>query len=341
MNSRENPHTPQQPGSARAARIRRRRRKRIALFASFAVIILLIALAAVLLALEIADASSKLKNNDNNPSDSTSAADTSYGTPGGTSYTAVTGNYNAAEGALVLVNGDHEYLFPPTESRLISVYDSLEKNNLGVYSYKCSFTTVKMDKTALSAFNKMMDAFYTETKNTHALMSDAYRSKTDQEGKSIKPGFSDHHTGYLVSVKFMDESGNIYTSDNSAKYADAYKWLGDHAAEFGFVVRYPNAKSSITGVSDYTYCYRYVGTAHAAYMTDNNLCLEEYISLLKSSYTYAGEHLKLTDKAGTKFEIYYIPSVGDNTAIYVPGASRGYEVSGDNDGGYIVTVALS
>ncbi len=336
MNSREPIRPPHPPGTGRAARLRRRKRKRIALFASFLVIILIITLAVVLLALEIADASGKLKS----AADDTTSLPSDTSAPSiNTDYVAASGSFSVNEGVLLLVNSEHEYVFPAVESRLVNVFDSREKNSAGEYYYQCSFNTIRMDKTALAALNGLMAAFSEATNNKDVLVSDAYRSYSEQEGKDIKPGFSDHHTGYLVSIKFYDGT-RTYTSDNSSVYSDAYAWINEHAAEHGFVLRYPNSKASVTGVSDYTYCYRYVGTAHAAYMSANNLCLEDYITLLKTSHTYGKNHLSITDAAGAGYEIYYVPKTGDNTTIYVPASSRGYEISGDNDGGYIVTVKL-
>lgn len=60
---------------------------------------------------------------------------------------------------------------------------------------------------------------------------------------------------------------------------------GDNAYKYGFVIRYPDGKESVTGVSDYNYAFRYVGYAHAYYMHENGLCLEEYISLLQKKYS--------------------------------------------------------
>ena len=333
MNSREPGHLPQQLGSGRAARLRRRRRKRLALFASFIVIILLIVLAIVLLALEIADVSQKLKGSD----------DTSP--PGETDtnplsdYAPATGTYSIHEGTLILVNkSKNEYVFPAVDTRLADMRQSRTQNTSGEYSYQCDYNK-RLDSEALAAFNRMMDDFYAATNNPYALVSDAYRSFADQEGKSIPAGYSDHHTGYLVSIKFYDDTG-IYTSENP-KYADAYAWLNTHAAEYGFVMRYPASKTLVTSVSDYTYSYRYVGLAHATYMSANNLCLEEYVALLRNSYVFGGEHLKITDSKGTNYEVYYIPAATDTeTAIYVPASSGGFEISGDNEAGFIVTVTL-
>jgi len=341
MNNENRRPVPQ--GSGRAARIRRRRRKRIALFASFVVIILLMIFAVVLLALEIADTSSEIddlkgeetKDTVNTPNGD-GEGDGATDSPIGDNYVAAENNVKISEGVLILVNKDHEYVFPSVDSRLINVFDSREKNESGGYSFMCSTNTIRMDKTAFAAFSDMMDAFVAETSNKYAMISDAYRSYSDQEGKSIPAGYSDHHTGYLFSLKFYDDTG-IYHSDNSSKYFEEYTWLANNAAKYGYIVRYPAAKAGVTGVSEYTYCYRYVGTAHATYMAENNLCLEEYVSLISSSYKVDGNHL-LVAADGHNYEIYYVPA---GEQVYVPAVSRGYEISGDNAGGYIVTVQLT
>lgn len=334
MNSREPGQSPQKLGSGRAARLRRKRRKRLALFASFVVIILLIVLAIVLLALEIADASQKLKDN----KDDTSAPSGTDTTDPLLDYVPASGTYSIHEGTLILVNKTNEYVFPAVDTHLADMRSSRTQNSSGDYSYQCDYNK-RLDIMSLAAFNKMMDAFFAATDNPYALVSDAYRSYSDQEGKSIPAGHSDHHTGYLVSIKFYDDTG-IYTSEHP-KYADAYAWLDSHAAQYGFVMRYPPNKTHITGVSDYTYSYRYVGPAHAAYMSANNLCLEEYVELLKTSYQFGSEHLKITDSSGVNYEVYYVPATdGAETEINVPVSSGGFEISGDNEAGFIVTVTL-
>lgn len=61
----------------------------------------------------------------------------------------------------------------------------------------------------------------------------------------------------------------------------AYTWLQEHAAEYGFVERYPKGKESITGIDYEPWHYRYVGKEHAQRMNELNMCLEEYVAFLK------------------------------------------------------------
>ena len=57
--------------------------------------------------------------------------------------------------------------------------------------------------------------------------------------------------------------------------------LQEHAAEYGFVERYPKGKESITGIDYEPWHYRYVGKEHAQRMNELNMCLEEYVAFLK------------------------------------------------------------
>ncbi|MBQ9080304.1 MAG: D-alanyl-D-alanine carboxypeptidase family protein [Clostridia bacterium] len=334
-------HTPPIPGSGRAARLRKRKIKRITLFASLIVIILLLITAAILLAVQIARLSSNLPK-DNNTSDTTTSTptDTSGPVSSNTGYTAFM--YDSAkmkQGPLVLVNKDHEYTFPSGLSQLMEIRSSRTKSADGNYAYSCDYDKL-MDSEALTAFNKMMDAFYTSTGNGYALVTAAYRTAEEQNslGLETKGGYSDHHTGCLVTIKFYKDG--IMYDQRDASFTEDYKWLADHAHEYGFVTRYPDSKVAVTEVSNYSNAYRYVGMSHAAYMHANNLCLEEYVELLKS-HNVDGSHLTVTAADGVQYEIYRIPaSTAAQTSVQVPEGKQ-YTISGDNDGGLIVSVKLN
>lgn len=86
------------------------------------------------------------------------------------------------------------------------------------------------------------------------------------------PGYSEHHTG--LAVDFNDVEDDF-------RETEAYTWLQEHAAEYGFVERYPKGKESITGIDYEPWHYRYVGKEHAQRMNELNMCLEEYVAFLK------------------------------------------------------------
>ena len=97
------------------------------------------------------------------------------------------------------------------------------------------------------------------------------------------PGHSEHHSGLAFDLLTPEYHKTIYSLDERFAQTDAYTWLTEHADEFGFVLRYPKDKESITTINFEPWHYRYVGVEHAKYMKEHNLCLEEYIKLLKDA----------------------------------------------------------
>ena len=88
------------------------------------------------------------------------------------------------------------------------------------------------------------------------------------------PDTSEHQLG--LAVDLVDAS--YQTLDSRQADTPAQKWLMAHSWEYGFILRYPADKTSITRISYEPWHVRYVGTEHALIMRDENLCLEEYIS---------------------------------------------------------------
>ena len=86
------------------------------------------------------------------------------------------------------------------------------------------------------------------------------------------PGSSEHELGLAVDFNSVEE-----TFENTKQFA----WLQAHAAEYGFIMRYPKSKQSLTGVIYEPWHYRYVCKDHAAKMNQLGYCLEEYVTYLK------------------------------------------------------------
>ena len=75
------------------------------------------------------------------------------------------------------------------------------------------------------------------------------------------PNTSEHQLG--LSVDLVGKSIN--------------DWLAVHCWEYGFILRYPEGKQHITGITNEPWHFRYVGTAVSMDMKDSGLCLEEYL----------------------------------------------------------------
>ena len=88
-----------------------------------------------------------------------------------------------------------------------------------------------------------------------------------------RPGTSEHETGLAVDI--VDTGYQML--DDRQEQTPVQQWLMDHCAEYGFILRYPTDKSGITGIGYEPWHYRYVGQAAAAAITEQGLCLEEYL----------------------------------------------------------------
>lgn len=84
------------------------------------------------------------------------------------------------------------------------------------------------------------------------------------------PGCSEHHLGtcFDITVPGVSFAGT-----------KQHKWLLEHCWEYGFILRYPEGKSDVTGFAAEAWHYRYVGEKHAMQMKELGLCLEEYMEL--------------------------------------------------------------
>ena len=87
------------------------------------------------------------------------------------------------------------------------------------------------------------------------------------------PGTSEHQLGLALDLV---DARHIKLNESQENTA-AYQWLYEHCAEYGFIVRYPNGKTDITGIIYEPWHFRYVGVEAATFIMENNLTLEEYL----------------------------------------------------------------
>lgn len=235
------------------------------------------------------------------------------------------------KGNLILINNDHSYSFPVGDSTLETLYDA--RNS----AYSVSDMTVQLESETIQQLNAMMEAFQEETGYTGMQVFSGYRSKEDQDDRyesgstTFAGGYSDYHSGrsFNLKINFGDGTSDYY---NGEKYP-AYDWISEHAAEYGFVVRFPEEKDEITGEESRSYTFRYVGVPHAIYMTEHDLCLEEYLEEIQQ-YTQENPLEITVDDAA--YHVYYVPETVDGNTEFTTD-SKEYTISGDNVGGFVVT----
>ena len=157
-------------------------------------------------------------------------------------------------------------------------------------------SSMYFDKRAVEYLNSMCQAALND--NVHLIAVSSYRSYSYQNtlyNNRVKrfvnqgyseadakataativalPGTSEHHMGLAVDINEVEE-----TFENTS----AFKWLQEHAEEYGFVMRYAKDKQDITKIIYEPWHYRYVGIEHAKAMNELGMCLEEYVDYLKS-----------------------------------------------------------
>ncbi|MCR5484755.1 MAG: D-alanyl-D-alanine carboxypeptidase family protein [Clostridiales bacterium] len=86
----------------------------------------------------------------------------------------------------------------------------------------------------------------------------------------LPPGTSEHNAGLAMDIISLDKS-----FENTKEF----KWLDEHADEYGFILRYPEDKTDITKITYEPWHWRYVGVAAAKEIKKSGLCLEEYLGV--------------------------------------------------------------
>ena len=99
------------------------------------------------------------------------------------------------------------------------------------------------------------------------------QAKTETARYTSEPGCSEHESGLALDIVAMSNQ----LLDDTQEQTGETRWLHAHAWEYGFILRYPKDKEDITGIAYESWHYRYVGREAAAYLTEHNLTLEEYL----------------------------------------------------------------
>lgn len=105
----------------------------------------------------------------------------------------------------------------------------------------------------------------------NAYICDGYSEKRARKlaEEYVAPiGTSEHEMGIAVDI-IADKS----KSDNE----EVYSWLAKNAQKYGFIQRYPQNKTEITGFEFEPWHYRYVGLDAAEEIYERGICLEEYL----------------------------------------------------------------
>lgn len=138
---------------------------------------------------------------------------------------------------------------------------------------------------AKAALNKMfadakaeknLDMWVCSGFRSYTVQKNLYNSYVRRDGVknadrySARPGYSEHQTGLAFDINYADSR---FTGTAQAV------WLAENAHKYGFILRYPEGKESVTGYMYEPWHYRYIGVENAEKIYASGLTLEEYFGI--------------------------------------------------------------
>lgn len=221
-------------------------------------------------------------------------------TPEPTPTPTVEAEYKVIDDAIgnSMVNGDDLLIIANKTYKLADGYepDDLE------WGYDCSTGSCYMRSPAAEAVREMIAAAaedgitlrYSSAYRGESYQYNLYWGYVSKYGQDVadtissRPGFSDHQTGLACDFISSTNSGMNFYSEGYAQTVEGI-WLANNAYRFGFIQRYPNGKSDITGYSWESWHYRYIGVDYATQMheedPDNvNISMEEFFGFEGGDY---------------------------------------------------------
>lgn len=183
-------------------------------------------------------------------------------------------NPDTEDWSLIIVNTEREIPegYVPELSEILSTGKTLD-SRVTPY-YEAMYTAAKEDGIILTPYSAYRS--YERQKINYENLTDTYMTRygisREEAAKKaatviLPPGTSEHNLGLAVDI--------CNTLDSFAESKE-YKWLTEHAHEYGFILRYTAEKQSITNIVPEPWHWRFVGVEYAKEIRDSGLCLEEW-----------------------------------------------------------------
>ena len=154
---------------------------------------------------------------------------------------------------------------------LTYAYDEEGKNKLIDYAYDKFLELWQAAND--QGFYLMVTSSYRDYESQKEIYD--YRVSTWGERKAdetaARPGHSEHQTGLVIDMTSKTEPLADSFTDSKA-----YEWLKENAYKYGFIERYPEGKTYLTGYNPESWHWRYVGLEAAKTMHDENITFDEY-----------------------------------------------------------------
>lgn len=115
---------------------------------------------------------------------------------------------------------------------------------------------------------------YEKKTESYVMQGYSYENARKQAAQVVAvPGTSEHHLGLALDLV----SSEYRKLDEKQEETKGFQWLTKHSWEYGFILRYPNGQTDITGIIYEPWHFRYVGLEAAKEITEAGITLEEYV----------------------------------------------------------------
>lgn len=196
-------------------------------------------------------------------------------TPAPTAAALTADELNAGDGwMLLLVNSSNAIPdgYAPTELTELSNGQSVDKR---IYP---SLQSMFDDARAQGVY-PVVSSGYRTAKQQQSEMDDKIQEyiddgKSEEEARALaatyvaQVGYSEHEAGLAI---------DIVAKANKSDDDTVWAWMKEHCAEYGFILRYPEGKEGVTGMSYEPWHFRYVGVEAAQKIMGAGITLEEYL----------------------------------------------------------------
>ncbi len=156
------------------------------------------------------------------------------------------------------------------EEAVINLFTSAQEDGHGLYAVS-GYRSV--DQQAAN-FDARMNLYLADgyDEETAYYMTDLFVAPADA---------SEHSTGLALDI--LGNDWDQYGDDLHQAYGEypSAIWMAEHAADYGFIIRYLDGKQEVTQYEYEPWHLRYVGVEHAQIMMENHLVLEEYLALIE------------------------------------------------------------
>lgn len=198
----------------------------------------------------------------------------------------VSGSKDDIDSILVVANKKNPlpYEYEPSDLRLVNCstnYDGWYLRDIAASAIEEMFAAASQQGVTLICKSGYRSASYQDTLYSNYV---GMYGVEEADRISSRPGYSDHQTGLAMDIGDHDLA-TVFTQEMENTIEG--QWLYEHAHEFGFILRYPKGKESITGYSFEPWHYRYVGkeTATKMYEISPDYTLEEYTGTPGGDYS--------------------------------------------------------